>query len=109
MMLPSRKTLRTYIGKSTGDVGITEPVRQRLKMERENLFENERRISLEVDEMAIGPKSTLVKQWDRMAGEEHSGGILKNKKKALLANRLLGFLMTGLSTSYKIPVAFFFG
>jgi hypothetical protein len=42
-----------------------------------------------------------------MAGEEHSGGILKNKKKALLANRLLGFLMTGLSTSYKIPVAFF--
>lgn len=79
MMLPSRKTLRTYNGKSTGDVGITEPVRQRLKMERENLFENERRISLEVDEMAIGPKSTLVKQW--MAGEEHSGGILKNIKK----------------------------
>jgi hypothetical protein len=29
--------------------------------------------------MAIGPKSTLVKQW--MAGEEHSGGILKNIKK----------------------------
>lgn len=84
MMLPSRKTLRTYIGKSTGDVGITEPVRQRLKMERENLFENERRISLEVDEMAIGPKSTLFKQWDRMAGEEHSGGILKNKKKPFL-------------------------
>jgi len=91
--------LRTYIGKSTGDVGITEPVRQRLKMERESLFENERRISLEVDEMAIGTISTLVKQWDRMAGEEHSGEILKNKKKALLAIRLLGFLMTGLSTS----------
>jgi hypothetical protein len=50
-------------------------------MERENLFENERRISLEVDEMAICPKSKLVKQWDRMAGEEHSGGLLKNNKK----------------------------
>jgi hypothetical protein len=35
------------------------------------------------------------------------GWNIKKYKKALLANRLLGFLMTGLSTSYKIPVAFF--
>lgn len=56
MLLPSRYTLRTYIGRSSGEIGITEPVRQRLQIERENIFENERRVSLEIDEMAICPK-----------------------------------------------------
>jgi hypothetical protein len=42
--------LAKILDKSTGDDGIiTEPIRQRLKVERENLFENDKRISLEVD------------------------------------------------------------
>ncbi|KAI9550645.1 hypothetical protein GHT06_004414 [Daphnia sinensis] len=45
MLLPSRYTLRTYIGRSTGEVGVTGPIRQRLQVERENIFENERYIT----------------------------------------------------------------
>ncbi|KAI9550644.1 hypothetical protein GHT06_004413 [Daphnia sinensis] len=43
-----------------------------------------------------------------MVGEENTGGIIKRNSKAVLANRLLAFVATGLSTSFKIPVVFFF-
>ena len=80
MLLPFRYTLRAYIGRSTGEVGVTKPICQRLKVERENLFENEHHVSLEIDERAIFPKSTFIGQLGRMIGEENYGGILKQGK-----------------------------
>lgn len=108
MILPSRTTLRSYIGKSTGEVGITNAIRQRMKMERENLTAIERHVSLQIDEMAIQPKLKFIKQWDKLAGEVNMGGIIKPSKNTTLANRLLAFIVTGIGTSYKIAAAFFF-
>lgn len=77
MLLPFRYTLRTttiYIGRSTGEVGVTDPICQRLKVEREG------HVSLEIDEMATFPKSTFIRQFGRIIGEENTGGILKKGK-----------------------------
>ena len=106
--LPSRNTLRTYIGKSTGEVGMTRTIKQRLSMERKSLHDCECHVSLELDECALKPKRKLKKQWDKMMGAVDMGGVVKPLNRHVLANRMLAFVITGLSTHYKIPVAFFF-
>lgn len=109
--LPCRNTLRTYLGKSTGEVGVTRSIRARLAMERKFLKDCEAHVSIQVDEMSLKAKRKLNKQWDKLVGAVDTGGILKRKRNGnrhLLANRLLAFVINGLSTSFKIPVAFFF-
>jgi hypothetical protein len=103
MLLPFRYTLHAYIGRSTDEVGVTEPFCQRLKLERE------RRVSLEIDEMASFPKKHVYKTiWKNNWRREHWWHIKKKKSKAVLTNRFLAFVVTGLSTRFKIPVAYFF-
>lgn len=109
MLLPSASTLRSYIGKSTGDVGFTPVAEKRLQLLAINLCEQEKEVSIEVDEMSLEPKMKKIRQWDRIVGQVNSGGILVIQDgKPILANRLLAFHMTGLSTAFKCPVAYFF-
>ena len=81
MILPSKKTLRTYIGKSTGEVGVTKLIRDRLTIENKNLPDIGKNVSLQVDEMAIAPKATYVKQWDTIVGKVTHGGVIKDSQK----------------------------
>lgn len=53
---PSVSTLRSYIGKSTGDVGFTPIAEKRLASLAATLDEQEKEVSLEIDEMAIVKK-----------------------------------------------------
>jgi hypothetical protein len=109
LLLPSVSTLRSYIGKSTGDVGFTPIAEKRLTSLAAILGEQEKEVSLEIDEMALDPKMKKIKQWDRIVGQVHTGGVLVVQDgKPILANRLLAFHMTGLSTAFKFPVAYFF-
>jgi hypothetical protein len=109
LLLPSVSTLRSYIGKSTGGVGFTPIAEKRLTSLAAILGEQEKEVSLEVDEMALDPKMKKIKQWDRIVGQVHTGGVLVIQDgKPILANRLLAFHMTGLSTAFKFPVAYFF-
>jgi len=97
MLLPSASTLRSYIGKSTGDVGFTPVAEKRLQLLAINLSEQEKEVSIEVDEMSLEPKMKKIRQWDRIVGQVNSGGILVIQDgKPILANRLLAFHMTGL-------------
>ena len=71
---------------------------KRLQFLAINLSKQEKEVSIEVDEMSLEPK---MKQWDRIFGQVNSGGILVIQDgKPILANRLLAFHMTGLSTSH---------
>jgi hypothetical protein len=109
LLLPSVSTLRSYIGKSTGDVGFTPIAEKRLTSLAAILGEQEKEVSLEIDEMALDPKMKKIKQWDRIVGQVHTGSVLVIQDgKPILANRLLAFHMTGLSTAFKFPVAYFF-
>jgi hypothetical protein len=66
VLLPFGYTLHAYIGRSTDEVGVTEPFCQRLKLERE------RRVSLEIDEMASFPKKHVYKTiWKNNWRREH--------------------------------------
>jgi hypothetical protein len=56
LLLPSVSTLRSYIGKSTGDVGFTPIAEKRLTSLAAILGEQEKEVSLEIDEMALDPK-----------------------------------------------------
>lgn len=49
MILPSVSTLKSYIGKSTEDVGFTPLTDKRLKSLAINLSEQEKDVSIEVD------------------------------------------------------------
>lgn len=109
MLLPSASTLRSYIGISTGDVGFTPVAEKRLQLLAINLCEQEKEVSIEVDEMSLEQKMKKIRQWDRIVGQVNSGGILVIQDgKPILANRLLAFHMTGLSTAFKCRVAYFF-
>ncbi|KAH7974382.1 hypothetical protein HPB49_014702 [Dermacentor silvarum] len=67
--LPCRTSLQKYVGKSTGEVGITPLIKERLRLEREGLVvEPERMSSLIIDEMAIQQKVIYDRQVDKIFG-----------------------------------------
>lgn len=100
--------MKSYIGKTTGEVGITAVIRKRLELEVNRLSPKERHVSLQLDEMALMAKNKMNKNWDQRVGTVNMGGIVKPSNPHALTNRLLAFVVTGLSTNFKIPVAFFF-
>lgn len=106
--LPHQKTLKTYIGHSKGETGVTSLIKARLIAEEKSLeHENEKVGSLIIDEMSIKPKLMYDRNLDMLIGmtdtEKNAIGI-ENK----LANKLLCILFKGLSTKYRIPVSFYF-
>ncbi|KAH8032443.1 hypothetical protein HPB51_025367 [Rhipicephalus microplus] len=108
LKLPCRMTLSNYLGTTTGETGLSKLAEARLRVEAESLTVPQSRVcSLIVDEMKIREKLQYNKQQDcfvRYADvslEQHGGDLT-------LANSLLCFLITGLSTSYRIPVAYYF-
>jgi len=109
--LPSKSTLRRYVGPVSFQTGITDLIKQRLREQKENLKSEELFSSLIFDEMSVKPMLRYVKQADQFIGHVSYGKLKPKKrrfKKFELANRLLCFLLKGLSTSYRIPVAYFF-
>ena len=106
--LPSPTTLRAYTGKSTGEVGLTTLVEQRLRMEASRLSPLEKIGSLQVDETTIKQKKKYVRNLGRFVGRVDMGGIPRSPHdKNRLANKVLAFVLSGLSTHYTIPVAIF--
>ncbi|KAH8018900.1 hypothetical protein HPB51_013966 [Rhipicephalus microplus] len=108
LKLPCRKTLSNYLGTTSGETGFSKLAEAHLRVEAESLTVPQSRVcSLIVDEMKIREKLQYNKQQDCFVGhadvslEQHGGDLT-------LANSLLCFLITGFSTSYSIPVAYYF-
>ena len=86
--LPSPTTLRAYTGKSTGEVGLTTLVEQRLRMEASRLSPLEKIGSLQVDETTIKQKKKYVRNLGRFVGRVDMGGIPRSPHdKNLLAKK----------------------
>ena len=106
--LPSPTTLRAYTGKSTGEVGLTTLVEQRLRMEASRLSPLEKIGSLQVDETTIKQKKKYVRNLGRFVGRVDMGGIPRSPHdKNRLANKVLAFVFSGLNTRYKICIAIY--
>ncbi|KZS04619.1 Uncharacterized protein APZ42_032401, partial [Daphnia magna] len=105
--LPCRHTLMAYTRKSTLETGVCSLVKKRLKSEGENLSEMEKHCSLVLDEMTIDPGEEYIPQLDKFVGKIDMGGIIDPNDSTKTATKMLGYILVGLNTYYKIPVAYF--
>lgn len=108
-----RSTLQKYVGKSIGEIGVTPLIKERLRVEVEGLsVEQEQFCSLIIDEMSIQQKVIYDRQIDKMFGlvdvGSEDGPEQYSTTTPQSANRLLCFVLRGLSTRYVIPVGYFF-
>ncbi|KAH8019690.1 hypothetical protein HPB51_021012 [Rhipicephalus microplus] len=111
LKLPSRATLQRFLGVTTGEVGFTSLVKERLKAELENLSPQQAKVcSLVVDEMRIRQRLQYNKQRDAFVGDVDFGKDCgtPTKGEPVLANSLLCFILSGLSVRIRIPVGYFF-
>ena len=83
MTLQSKETLLTYTGSSKGEVGFTDLIIKRLKMEANNLPLQDRMVSLQVDEMQVRKALQYVKARQSFVGMVDLGGVdIENSKSA---------------------------
>ncbi|XP_040076321.1 uncharacterized protein LOC115332258 [Ixodes scapularis] len=111
LRLPCRSTLERFMGSSRGEVGVTDLVKQRLRAELSSYTSSQSRTSsLIIDEMRVKQRLLYVKQRDAFIGEvDYGQGVpVETTDEPVLANSLLCFILSGLSTSFRIPVAYFF-
>ena len=107
MLLPCPDTLKAYTGRSTGKVGVTPLIEQRLEIESRRLSEREREASLLIDEMSIKESRIYLRNLDKFVGQVDMDGVVPVKDDNRLANKMLAFVLSGLNTKYSIPVAVF--
>ncbi|XP_023216072.1 uncharacterized protein LOC111618738 [Centruroides sculpturatus] len=106
--IPHPATLKRYIGYASGEIGVTSLIKCRLAAEFKGLkTDSEKLGSLIIDEMAIKPKLIYDRKLDVFLGQPNIDMNLIGLEDKL-ANKLLCFLFRGLTTPYRIPVAFYF-
>lgn len=88
---------------------MTSLIKERLRTEYKELtLEQETFCSLIIDEMAIAQKVIYDWQVDKIFGLVDMGSAEHSTTDPQVANRLLCFVLRGLSTAYVIPVGYFF-
>ncbi|KAL3193012.1 hypothetical protein MRX96_058518 [Rhipicephalus microplus] len=109
LKLPCRSTLEKFVGSYTGETAVTSLIRERLQVERQGLpSEKEPYCSLIIDEMSIQQKVICNRQVDRIFRLVDIDCIPQAGGATEIANRLLCFVLRGLSTACPIPVGYFF-
>ncbi|KAH8032458.1 hypothetical protein HPB51_025911 [Rhipicephalus microplus] len=114
LRLPCQSTLERFLGSSCKEVGITDLIKQRLSAEpASHTSAQSKTCSLIVDEMRVKQHLVYLKQKDAFVGEVDYGDCLPQKQpgkpeEPVLANSLPCFILSSLSTRYKIPIAYFF-
>ncbi|XP_040076067.1 uncharacterized protein LOC120848163 [Ixodes scapularis] len=109
LKLPSRNTLQNYLGTVNGETGFNSLVEARLKTEIEHLpAPQSKTCSVIVDEMRIQQKLQYNKQQDAFVGHTDMGLAEEADTEPVLANSLLCFVINGLASSCRIPVAYYF-
>ena len=107
LIMPSPKTLKAYTGTSYGEEGFTDLMKRRLELEAENLSPLERIGSLQIDEIQMKAALVYQRNTQKYVGKANLKGVEEESGEASedpLANSMLNFLFTGLTTPYSIPV-----
>ncbi|KZS08462.1 Uncharacterized protein APZ42_027534 [Daphnia magna] len=106
--LPSVKTLRSYLGISTLDVGFTDIVKKALIAKLEELGNcYGKNVNLALDGVAIKPDESYMKNVDKLIGHVDMADIAVPKDNKKLANKLLTFAINGLANPFCIVVGYF--
>jgi hypothetical protein len=103
--LPSKTTISRYVGDFHGS---NELIERRLQAEISRLtVPIERICSIIIDDMSIKEKMSYSRSEDVIHGLENTQAQLIGEKPKL-ANKMLCYVLHGLSTKYTIPVGYFF-
>jgi len=108
LLLPSANTLKSYTGKATGEVGITEMMKKRLQAELQCLTDMDKFVSVQIDEVALRAQEIYLKNYETYIGGVDYGGVLDaTKAGSKLANKMLTFNVSGLAANYSSPFGVF--
>lgn len=66
--LPSRKILKRFVGQTKAEIGVTTLAKRRLNMEYNHLSDAIKHVSIMIDEVAIKPKQTYLKNVGKIIG-----------------------------------------
>ena len=75
VLLPSNTTLQSYTGPTTGELGVTNLIRKRVKLEVDNLLPIQRIGSLKIDGMHIKQSQSYLRNIDQLVGGVDMGGV----------------------------------
>lgn len=106
LLLPCQMTLSRYLGPFSGEVGFTSLVQNRLEEECKKLQGSEKFTSLIIDEMAIKSEYVFDTKLDSFFGKKSCS--TNSNEENVLANRLLCFVLCGLTSTYRIPCSYYF-
>lgn len=105
LTLPHVNTLQSYLGPSTGETGVTDLIDRRMRMEVVGLTGLGTFSTIQIDEMHTKTGTKYDRTHDQVIGLAENND---DESECVLANKMLCFYLTGLSTGFKIPVAFYF-
>lgn len=109
LTLPAKCTLQRYMGPSPTTSGMSAAMKERLVSEASMLSSKQHMASLIIDEASIRPKCIYDRKADAVFGlKDKPGGDTPSSSKEVLANRVLCFVLQGLSSKYKIPCSYYF-
>ncbi|XP_040354454.2 LOW QUALITY PROTEIN: uncharacterized protein LOC120850237 [Ixodes scapularis] len=109
LSLPSRSTLKRYVGPCTGEEMVSSLMKQRLHQEAKLHSELARHGSLVMDEMSIKQGVEYQREGDSVHGLVQLGGLeTQYEQQDEVATHLLCFVFVGLSSHYRLPVGYYF-
>lgn len=109
LTLPAKCTLQRYMGPTPTTSGMSAAMKERLVHEASMLSSKQHMASLIIDEASIRPKCIYDRKADAMFGlKDKPGSDTASSSKEVLANRVLCFVLHGLSSKYKIPCSYYF-
>jgi hypothetical protein len=90
------------------EVGFTDAIKQALLAKIEELGGGRGiHVNLALDEVAIKPDESYMKNVDKLVGHVDMAGIVEPVNGAKLANKMLTFAINGLANSFCIVVGYF--
>lgn len=109
LTVPAKCTLQRYVGPSPTSSGMSNAMRERLLLEASMLSNKQHMASLIVDEASIKPKCVYDRKADAVFGfkDKPVNSAARTSGEAL-ANRVLCFVLHGVTNSYKVPCAYYF-
>lgn len=109
LTLPAKCTLQRYMGPSPTSSGMSTAMKERLIHEASMLSSKQHMASLIVDEAAIKPKCIYDRKADAVFGlRDKPANSMPCSSRETLANRVLCFVLHGITNSYRIPCSYYF-
>lgn len=109
LTLPAKCTLQRYTGPSPTSSGMSAAIKERLIHEASMLSSKQHMASLIIDEAAIKPKCIYDRKGDAVFGlRDKPDSSTPSSSKETLANRVLCFVLNGITSSYRIPCSYYF-